>query len=286
MSAAADPATHAVANLIAWAEAELQPVTDTPRLEAELLLAEAAGIGRTAVIAGPDRLIDAAKLGRLEQSVTRRRLGEPLAYIVGHKEFYSLDLAVGPAVLVPRPETETLVEAVLDRLRGGSAGVLDLGTGAGGIAIALKHLRPDLTVTGVDCDAAALDLARANAAAHGVEIQWRLSDWYSAVAGMRFDIIVSNPPYVPSLDPRFEHALSHEPRVALDGGPDGLDAHRIVVCGAPVHLAAGGSLIVEHGFDQREALQRLASATSLVVDALIDDLAGLPRVACFKAGAS
>ncbi|HUF73736.1 MAG TPA: peptide chain release factor N(5)-glutamine methyltransferase [Gammaproteobacteria bacterium] len=267
--------------LIASAVEALRPVTETARLEAELLLAESAGLERAAVMSQPERAIGAAAASRFEALVARRTGGEPLAYIVGHKEFYSLRLAVGPAVLVPRPETETLVDAALARLANAGARVLDLGTGSGAIALALKHERRDLAITGVDCDDEALAVARANAATHGLEIRWLRSDWYRAVAGERFDLIVSNPPYVPSNDLDLELSLSHEPRLALDGGADGLDAQRAILRGAEAHLAGRGCMLVEHGFDQRDALARLATESGLRLAAAIDDLADLPRVACF-----
>lgn len=284
MSVVAARSSVTAGALIGTAVQALQSVTETARLEAELLLAESAGLDRAAVMSRPEREIDAAAVSRFETLVARRRDGEPLAYIVGRKEFYSLRLAVGPAVLVPRPETETLVEAALDRLVMAGASVLDLGTGSGAIALALKHQRQDLTVTAVDCDGGALAIARANAASHGLEVRWLRSDWYRAVAGQRFDLIVSNPPYVPSEDLRRERSLSHEPRLALDGGVDGLDAYRAILRGARAHLAPQGCLIVEHGFDQRDELTRMAIESGLTPEDAIDDLSGLPRVACFERG--
>jgi release factor glutamine methyltransferase len=281
MNGMAARSSVAAGALIASAVEALRPVTQTARLEAELLLAESAGLERAAVMSQPERAIGAAAASRFEALVARRTGGEPLAYIVGHKEFYSLRLAVGPAVLVPRPETETLVDAALARLANAGASVLDLGTGSGAIALALKHERRDLAITAVDCDDEALATARANAAAHGLQIRWLRSDWYRAVAGERFDLIASNPPYVPSDDLDREFSLSHEPRLALDGGADGLDAQRAILRGAAAHLAPRGCMLVEHGFDQRDALARLATESGLRLAAAIDDLAGLPRVACF-----
>jgi release factor glutamine methyltransferase len=281
MSGTAAAVRRSVGGLVAWAEAELRSVADAPKLEALLLLGETTGYARAALLAAPERNVDPAAASRFEALVARRRRGEPYAYLVGRREFYSLRLRVTPAVLVPRPETETLVEAALARIPRANASVLDLGTGSGAIALALKHERPDLTITAVDSDGAALDVARANAAAHAIDIRCLGSDWYSALAGQVFDLIVSNPPYVRSRDPHFDGALRHEPRVALDGGAGGLDAHRAILRGAPAHLAPGGRLIVEHGFDQREAIVRLAPA-GLALESVVDDLAGLPRVACFR----
>lgn len=283
MSTVSAPAVLEAGALLARAQADLCSVSDTPRLEAELLLAETAGLTRAALMARPARPIGAAEASRFESLVARRRLGEPFAYLVGHREFYSLRLAVGPAVLVPRPETETLVDAALAQLFGrANAAVLDLGTGSGAIALALKHERGDLAITAVDCDDAALAVARSNAAAHGLEIRWLESNWYAAVAGLRFDLIAANPPYVASGDPHFALSLAHEPRLALDGGADGLDAYRAIFRDAHSHLVPDGWLIVEHGFDQREAVAELAAASELRLETALDDLAGLPRVACFR----
>ena len=282
MSTAPASAVLEAGTLLAQAEADLCSVTDTPRLEAELLLAETAGITRAALMARPARSIGAADASRFEALVVRRCRGEPFAYLVGHREFYSLRLAVDPAVLVPRPETEILVDAALARLVKANGSVLDLGTGSGAIALALKHERGDLSITAVDCDDAALAVAQANAAAHALEIRWLKSNWYSAVASLRFDLIAANPPYVASGDTHFALSLAHEPRLALDGGADGLDAYRAILRDAHSHLVPDGWLIVEHGFDQREAVVELAEASQLRLDAVLDDLAGLPRVACFR----
>lgn len=282
MNSAAVPASLTAADQIAWAAAALEPVSDAARLEAELLLAETAGIGRAAVIAHPELNLSAEQAACLQSTVIRRSRGEPLAYILGTKEFYSLSLSVCPDVLVPRPETEFLVDAALRRLPDAGASVLDLGTGTGAIALALMDQRQDIEITAVDCMESALSVARANAAALDMNIRWLRSDWFSALSGLRFDVIVSNPPYVASRDPHFERGLAHEPRIALDGGEDGLDAYRIILRDAMQHLAPGGWLLLEHGFDQREALAVLAAGAGFRFDAGVDDLAGLPRVAVFR----
>jgi release factor glutamine methyltransferase len=283
MIVAALPSSMTIADWAAWAEALLDPVTDIPRLEAELLIAESSGLGRASIIAHPDRVLNPDVASLLEALVTRRASGEPLAYIVGKKEFYSLSFSVGPAVLVPRPETETLVDAALERIPRDDAKVLDLGTGSGAIALALKHERPDLDVTAVDIDPAALEIARANAKAMGLAVNWLRSDWFAALGDQRFDLIVSNPPYVASDDAHFDQGLDYEPRIALDGGKDGLDAYREIFEHAKAYLAPNGLLLVEHGFDQREAVATLARSVGLRLETGIDDLAGLPRVAGFVA---
>jgi release factor glutamine methyltransferase len=264
-----------------WAIDAIEPVSDSARLEAELLLAESVGIRRAAVLAYPERELTLEQALQFERTVSRRSRGEPLAYIVGRKEFYSLDLRVQPEVLVPRPETEVLVDAALARLPASEASVVDLGTGSGAIALALQRERPGLEITGVDRDAAALNVAQQNAAALGLDVEWVQSDWLSELGGRRFDVIVSNPPYVASGDPRML-ALTYEPRMALDGGADGLDAYRAIFRQAKEHLAPDGWLIVEHGFNQRDAVTDLAKLLDYSIVEQIDDLTGLPRVACIR----
>ncbi len=259
---------------------ELAAVSDSPSLDAQLLLAAAAGCARSAVLAYPERVLGAESVARFRALTARRARGEPLAYLTGTREFFGLGLEVGSAVLVPRPETELMVEEVLGDLRGGLRGarrVLDLATGSGAIALALKRAAPVLAVTGADVSPAALEIARANAARLGLEVEWLESDWFAALVGRRFDVIVCNPPYIASTDPHFAGPLRFEPRLALDGGPDGLDAVRVVLRGAPEHLTAGGRLLVEHGFEQRRDIVGLAAAAGLRVVAARSDLAGKDR---------
>jgi release factor glutamine methyltransferase len=274
-------ASRTLGELIARAAAELAGVSDTARLEAELLLGKVAGLERVAIMAHPERVLDAAEVERFEAAVARRSRGEPLAYVVGRREFWSLGFAVNPHVLVPRPETELLVELAHGARLAVGARVLDLGTGSGAIALAIKHERPDFDVVAVDRSAAALEVARRNAETLGLEVEWIESDWFAALDGRRFDLIVSNPPYVASDDPHFDGELRFEPRLALDGGVDGLDAYRAVLGGAPAQLAAGGQVMFEHGFNQREALIALAGEFGFALAVAADDLVGQPRVAGF-----
>jgi release factor glutamine methyltransferase len=211
----------------------------------------------------------------------RRRDGEPVAYLIGHREFWGLDLAVTSAVLVPRPETETLVEALLERIPvDRPASVLDLGTGSGAIALAVAHERPLARVLATDASRDALDVARGNAQRLGLRnVEFLRSDWYADVPVQRFDAVASNPPYVAAGDPHLgEGDLRFEPRAALSPGGDGLGALRAIVAGAPERLAAGGALAVEHGHDQSAAVQRLFEAAGLAAIVARRDLAGIPRV--------
>jgi release factor glutamine methyltransferase len=192
-----------------------------------------------------------------------------------------MDLGVTPAVLVPRPETELVVELALAALAGiARPAVLDLGTGSGAIALALKASLPEARVTGSDVDAAALAIARANATRLALEVRFVASRWFESLGGERFDLIASNPPYVRAADVR--GALTREPRLALDGGADGLDAYRTLLAEAPEHLAPGGELLLEHGHDQREALVALAKASGWRAAAVYDDLARRPRVVALE----
>jgi release factor glutamine methyltransferase len=276
------PATRAGAALTVAAE-QLAAASATPRLDAEVLLALAAGRTRASLLAFPERTLDPAAAVRFAALLARRATGEPLAYLTGEREFFSLPLAVSPDVLIPRAETELLVELALDALAAlPRPAVLDLGTGSGAIALAIKSARAGAVVTGSDSSGAALKLARANAARLGLDVQWVESRWFDALGAQRFDAIVSNPPYVPSADVR--GALGYEPRLALDGGADGLDAYRELLAAAGGHLTPSGVLLLEHGHDQRAALGALAVALGWRVAALHDDLAGRPRVLLLARG--
>jgi release factor glutamine methyltransferase len=267
-----------VGSLVAWAVRTLTGASASPLLDAELLIAHVTGQPRSSVLAFPERPVRTAAGDELERLVERRARGEPLAYLVRGQEFYSLPLRVTPAVLIPRPETELLVDEALARLpRGEARSVLDLGTGSGALALALKHERPEASVTAADVSAAALTVARANAERLGLAVRFVESDWFAALAGERFDLIVCNPPYVASEDRAFAE-LGYEPRLALDGGADGLDALRAVLGGAREHLNAGGLLLLEHGHDQRAALVALAEQIGWRLVAAQTDLAGHARV--------
>ena len=277
VSSAVAARTSATVELLASAKRHLLTSSDTPALDAELLLAHVTGRGRTSLIAHPQRLVPIEKANQFADLVARRARGEPLAYLLGTRDFYSITLEVEAAVLVPRPETELLVEAVIERCAALSRPrVLDLGAGSGAIVLAVKHELAVADVTGVDASAAALAVARRNAARLALDVRWLESSWFSALGAERFDVIASNPPYVRSAD--VTGALAHEPRLALDGGDDGLDAYRALLAGAPAHLEAGGVMLLEHGAEQRDAIAGLAASSGWRVVRALDDLAGRARV--------
>jgi len=222
-----------------------------------------------------DALADDAH-ARFTQLCQRRGTGEPIAYLTGSKEFYGLTLAVDARVLDPRPDTETLVDWALEVLSPLCAPrVLDLGTGSGAIALALQKQRPTAQVTAVDASADALQVAQGNATRLRLPVQFRHGHWLQEVTGT-FDAIVSNPPYIASADPHLA-ALTHEPLQALASGADGLDDLRAIVAQSPDHLAPGGWLLLEHGWDQADAVQALLRQAGFSQVQSRNDLAGVPR---------
>ena len=250
-----------------------------PAREARLLLAEVSGFSQASVLAHPERDLPAALAARFAEMAARRRAGEPVAYIVGRREFYGLPLAVGPPVLIPRPETELLVELALERLRvDAQVNVIDLGTGCGAVALAIKRHRPRARVLAVELSAAALEYARRNSARLGIGIEVRHGRWFEPVGGERFDLVVSNPPYVAMDDPHLsEGDLRFEPRTALVSGAGGLDALREIARSAPAFLKAGGWLLLEHGIGQDGAVRQILSSEGFIGVASWRDLAGIAR---------
>jgi len=224
----------------------------TPELDAELLLALAAGLSRARLRSHPESAVEGPAAAHYLGLIERRAGGEPLAYLTGWREFWSLRLGVSPAVLVPRPETELLVERALALRTALEGRVADLGTGSGAIALALAHERPQWQVLATDISAPALEVARANARQLGLTaVEFRQGSWFSPLAGLRFDLIVSNPPYVAARDPVMSAgALAREPRIALTPGDDALASLREIARGAPQHLVPGGWLLLEHGAAQ------------------------------------
>jgi release factor glutamine methyltransferase len=257
--------------------ARLARSSDDPRREAEVLLGAALGRTRAWLLANPQqRILDCEVTDRYEAYVTRRALGEPVAYLLGEKEFWSLPLAVGPGVLVPRPETELVVERALAHFpTEASFAALDLAAGSGAIAIAIASERPHCKVTATDLADAAVAATRSNARHLGLQDRVRVlhGSWFEPAAGAVFDLIVSNPPYIADDDPRVEPAVRRfEPGAALFAGPTGLEALAAIVSGAPRHLVPGGWLIVEHGDRQGPAVRSLFEAAGFEAVATHRDL--------------
>lgn len=267
-----------VANAIREASVRLHG--NEARLEAELLLAHALQRPRSWFYAHSGDVLDPGETRAFDALLRRREGGEPVAQITGHRGFWSLELAVTPDTLIPRPETELLVELALERLPVAEMGqVLDLGTGTGAIALAIASERPLVDVSAVDVSEAALAVARANAAEAGLPLRLLQGHWFEPVAGDVYRMIVSNPPYIPEGDPHLEQGdLRYEPRSALASGADGLDAIRLIVGQAPVHLLPGGWLLVEHGHDQGAAVRALFQAQGFAHVDTVRDLERRERV--------
>jgi release factor glutamine methyltransferase len=252
---------------------------ESPRLDAELLLCHVTGWSRSALIVRGAETPDPAALAAFEALIARRARGAPVAYLTGSREFWSLPLKVTPDVLVPRPETELLVERALALLpENQPRSLLDLGTGSGAIALALASERPRARITAVDVSAAALCVARHNAGTLGLErIEWRLGSWFAAVPGEKYDLIVANPPYVAAGDAALSR-LHAEPLLALTPGPSGLEALRAIIEGAAAHLHPEGWLLLEHGCDQADAVAELLAARGFTRIGTHADAAARPRV--------
>ena len=256
----------------------LQTAMPLGALENRILLCHALGLTRVSLITQSERALTDDEAARLSALVARRMHGEPIAYIVGKREFFGLDFQVSQAVLIPRPDTELLVELALERM-GRKARVLDMGTGSGAIAVAIAHTRPDSIVTALDISEAALDVARANAAANGASVRFLHSDWFAALGDERFDLVVSNPPYIASGDRHLsEGDLRFEPAGALTDHADGLAALRIIATGAPQYLESQGWLLMEHGYDQADQVRELLSGLGYAQVQSWRDLAGIERV--------
>jgi release factor glutamine methyltransferase len=251
-----------------------------PPLEARLLAGRVLGKNNAWLIAYAEEPASSETEQAFAALAGRRGRGEPIAYILGEREFYGLDFKVAPAVLIPRPETELLVELALARIPGNAAvRVLDLGTGSGAIAVVLAKERPQALLTAVDVDYAALGVARENARRHGVRVRFFCGDWFGPLPRETFDVIVSNPPYVAAGDPHLALGdVRFEPQRALVGGADGLDCIRAIVERARAHLEPGAWLLFEHGYDQAEACRALLDAEGYQEVQSWPDLAGIARV--------
>jgi len=251
------------------------------RIEAEVLLVHALGRERSWLYAHGDDVPTPAQLDQFEALLRRREAGEPVAQIVGRREFWSMELAINADTLIPRPETELLVELALDRLpKAQPLRVLDLGTGSGAIALAISRERPRAQVTAVDASLGALAMAQKNAAKLGLgQVRFLRGDWYSPVQDERYDMIVSNPPYLADDDPHLQQGdLRFEPRSALAAGVDGLDDIRCIAGQAPAHLSPGGWLLVEHGWQQGASVRQIFSQAGLCAVSTAKDLEDRDRV--------
>jgi release factor glutamine methyltransferase len=279
MSSPLDLRARTVGDSLHDAARALAPGSGSPRLDAELLLGKILGLSRSALIARGDATVDADSARAFARLIALRLRGTPVAYLTGTREFWSLPLRVTPDVLVPRPETETLVELALQRLpEEQAATALDLGTGSGAVALAIASERPRVTLTAVDICPRALTVARQNARGLKLDrIDWRLGSWYEPVHGERFDLIVANPPYVAAADPALAR-LAAEPSIALSGGPTGLEAVASIAAGAAAHLRGLGWLIVEHGSDQADAVAELFHRHGFTSIRSHADFSGNPRV--------
>ena len=247
------------------------------RLDAQIMLSTLLGQSRAWLLAHDQDPVPANTTPQLTAWIERRAQGEPLAYLLGDKEFFGLNLSVSPAVLIPRPDTETLVEWALSLIPQHTPWqVVDLGTGSGAIALAIARHRPHAHVTAVDASETALATAHRNAEKLGLQLSFVGGSWFSGLAGQRFDLIVSNPPYIAEGDAHLA-ALTHEPISALTSGPDGLDDIRLIVGQARNHLKPGGHLLLEHGYDQAEQVARLMHEAGFIDVATHQDLGGQNR---------
>jgi release factor glutamine methyltransferase len=274
----ASPTTR-IDDALRRAAVTLRRRSESARLDAEILLAKVLGSTRAGLLAHGTQWLSESDAAAFDALIARRLRGTPVAYLTESREFWSLNLRVSPAVLIPRPETEILVEQALKIVpKAPPRSLLDLGTGSGAIALAIASERPDWNVTATDMSGAALAVAQHNARDLPIApIRWQLGSWFDAVPGERFDLIVSNPPYVAAGDPALID-LSDEPPQALTPGPTGLEALCLIIAQAPAHLLAAGSLLLEHGQDQASAVQQLLQAHGFDAIRTCLDLAGKSRV--------
>lgn len=274
------PQTYIVRDLLQSACQQLQHL-DSARLDAEVLLAAVTGSGRESLYSHPERRVEAGQAVDFNALINHRRAGFPVAYLTGSREFWSLEFKVNRDTLIPRPETELLVETALENIAEDAAlDILDLGTGCGAIAVALAGERPRCRVTAADLSGGALDVARENADRAGVaNIDFLLSDWFAGLTGRLFHLVVCNPPYVESEHAGFSNGeLRFEPRLALDGGRSGLAALQQIIPAAARHLYPGGRLLLEHGYTQGAEVRRLLQLNRYRDELTLKDYAGLDRL--------
>lgn len=271
-----------IAEAVQQISERLQAVSDSPRLDAELLLCEALGQPRSYLFTWPERALTDEQSASLNALMKRRASGEPVAHILGRREFWSLELAVTADTLIPRPETELLVEAALERIPvDADWKIADLGTGSGAIALAIASERPNCRIIAVERSAGALVVARENAAKHALRnVEFVAGSWFEPLAGRRFQMIVSNPPYIPQQDPHLGQGdVCFEPVTALASGLDGLDDIRHLISLAPAFLSPPGWLLLEHGYDQGERVEALMAQGGFLQPVDLKDLQGHGRVA-------
>lgn len=262
-------------------EALYQACLNIDAIDARILLQHVLDVGHAHLVAHPAQVLTAEQVQSFHLLATRRALGEPVAYLIGKREFYGLGFTVTPAVLIPRPETELLVDLSLERIPLDSpCRVLDLGTGSGAIALTIARHRPLASITAVDISADAVAVAKTNAAQLNVNnVRILEGNWFCELGQERFDLIVSNPPYVAEGDPHLSQGdLRYEPDWALTAGGAGLECIESIVASAPAHLAANGMLLLEHGYDQAQACRDLLSKAGFVGVFSLPDLAGILRV--------
>ncbi|MDH4133729.1 MAG: peptide chain release factor N(5)-glutamine methyltransferase [Gammaproteobacteria bacterium] len=273
--------TTSISGFLHSAHEALANHSPSPRIDAEALVMYVCGLTRAQLITRAQDALTPEQESQLRERLARRARGEPIAYLTGRREFWSLELHVTPAVLIPRPDTELLVEQALTHIPvDAELTVADLGTGSGAVALAIASERPRARVIATDISEEALAVARTNAERLGIHnVEFRHGDWLSPLAGLRVDVIVSNPPYIAGSDPHLtEGDLRFEPRAALTPGVEGLEAIRRLACEAPAHLAPGGWLLVEHGFDQGTAVRDIFSAAGFRRVTCHRDIAGLDRM--------
>lgn len=271
----------AIKPALQFAASELQEISESPLAEARALLAHVLQKPQSWLLAWPETDLKTEEAELFLSLVTRRQSAEPLAYLVGKKEFWSLELAINRHTLIPRADTECLVEAALDAITAIRAeSMLDLGTGSGAIALAIASEVPDLQITATDTSTEALEIAQANATANTItNVQFRRSDWYSALSGQAFSIIASNPPYIARDDHHLtDLGLQYEPQSALISGPDGLDDIRSIIQDSLNHLLPGGHILLEHGYDQGPAVRELFLEYGFNTIKTRQDYAGNERV--------
>jgi release factor glutamine methyltransferase len=282
---------HSIQQLIAADAAKLAAAlaldAKSARLEAQYLLQRTLQKPRAWLLAHPEQQLTPVQQKDYEQMLQRRLHGEPVAYILGEREFFGLNFRVTPATLIPRPETELLVELALQHIpQTGTNRVLDLGTGSGAIALSIAHARPEAEVTAVDASMEALAVAGENAQRLGIRnARFLRGHWFDALAGQRFDLIVSNPPYVATDDPHLQQGdLPFEPQSALVSGQDGLEDIRSITAGAPAYLQPGGWFLLEHGYDQGGRVRELLHNAGLAGVFSARDLSGIERASGGQAG--